>query len=443
MLQNIRIMKSSFALGVFTIVAHLTVPSRAPAQPVSREQAYERLQPAEAGSRQHPNPSELTGRVVTGYQGWFRAAGDGSGLGFQHYRKGRRFEPGHCTIDFWPDLTEFDPDELYPTAFRHADGSVAHVFSSIHAKTVNRHFSWMKDYDIDGAFVQRFATHGAHQRNDYRSLKSENQKLMLCRDAAIAHDRCWVLMYDLSGMHEDDFERLADDWKQLRRRMQLGTDPNDSAYLHVNGKPLVAIWGVGFSDDRAYSLEKSEWFIRLLKHNPDWGGMSIMLGVPYFWRDLNRDAVTDAKLHSIMQLADVISPWSVGRYRQLPREAQQLKDHQMLDREWCRNHHAEYLPVLFPGFSWNNLKGESASEIPRDGGRFLWQQFLATATTGGHSAYIAMFDEIDEGTAVFKCSNDPPVGSSRFQTYEGLPRDHYLWLCKQGRRLLRGDIPER
>ena len=412
--------------------------------PVSREEAYAELRLAEPiAEADRAKPGGLAGRVVTGYQGWFRAEGDGSGLGFHHYRKGRTFEPGNCTIDFWPDLTEFDDDERFPTAFRHTGGSTAHVFSSIHPKTVDRHFQWMAEYGIDGAFVQRFGTHGAKERRDYRSLKFENRKLALCRDAAIRHGRCWVLMYDLSGLRDDDFERLAEDWKQLRRRMQLGTDANDSAYLQLRGKPLVAIWGVGFSDDRDYGLEKAEWFIRLLKHNPEWGGMSIMLGVPYFWREQKRDAVADPRLHSVLKLADVISPWSVGRYRNGPTEAVKIVQHQIADRDWCVQQNVEYLPVLWPGFSWQNLKGEKPTGIAREGGRFLWRQFLATTAAGNRSAYIAMFDEIDEGTAVFKCTNDPPVGASEFKTYEGLPTDHYLWLCREGGRLLRGDVPSR
>jgi hypothetical protein len=53
-----------------------------------------------------------------------------------------------------------------------------------------------------------------------------------------------------------------------------------------------------------------------------------------------------------------------------------------------------------------------------------------------------MFDEVDEATAVFKCTNDPPVGEgARFLDYEGLPTDHYLRLCGLGARLLRGEIP--
>jgi len=412
--------------------------------PVSREEAYAVLAPAEkGGGTPSANPEGLDGRVVTGYQGWFRAEGDGSGLGFGHYGKGNKFEPGACTIDLWPDLSDFDDDEKFPTAFRHADDSVAHVFSSIHPKTVNRHFSWMAEYGIDGAFVQRFGTHGAKERHDNRRLKFENQKLLLCRDAAIQHQRSWTLMYDLSGLADEDFDRLAEDWKQLRRKMQLGTDPNDSAYQHLNGKPLVAIWGVGFSDDRDYSLEKAASFVRLLRDNPEWGGMSIMLGVPYYWREQIRDATDDPELHSVLQMADVISPWSVGRYRNGAHETEEILLHQRADREWCEKHKIDYLPVLYPGFSWKNMEGDESNSISREKGQFFWRQFQATSMAGNRSAYIAMFDEIDEGTAIFKCTNDPPVGASVFQTYEGLPSDHYLWLCREGRRLLRGEVPTR
>ncbi|MEO1982309.1 MAG: xylosidase/arabinosidase, partial [Fuerstiella sp.] len=196
-------------------------------------------------------------------------------------------------------------------------------------------------------------------------------------------------------------------------------------------------------EDRDYVLQKAEWFIRLLKHNPEWGGMSIMLGVPYFWRQQTRDATDDPQLHSVLKLADVLSPWSVGRYGNGPNEAKEIMQHQRADREWCVEQNIEYLPVLWPGFSWQNLEGTKSAEIPRDGGKFLWRQFQATAMAGSRSAYIAMFDEIDEGTAIFKCTNDPPVGASEFKTYEGLPSDHYLWLCREGGRLLRGELPSR
>ena len=55
--------------------------------------------------------------------------------------------------------------------------------------------------------------------------------------------------------------------------------------------------------------------------------------------------------------------------------------------------------------------------------------------------YQAMFDEMNEGTAIFKCTDDPPVGDSRFVTYEGLPSDFYLKLVGHASRMLRGEVP--
>jgi len=53
---------------------------------------------------------------------------------------------------------------------------------------------------------------------------------------------------------------------------------------------------------------------------------------------------------------------------------------------------------------------------------------------------VAMFDEVDEATAIFKCTSDVPVAPpNKFITYEGLPADHYLKLTALGARLLRGE----
>jgi hypothetical protein len=431
-------------MRIFTVFFFLiaVVASLANAEPVSLKVAHSVLSPAPELTGDARKPEGIKGRVVAGYQGWFRAEGDGSNLGFHHYRSKGKFEPGYCSIDLWPDLSEFTGPEKFPTAFRKADGRVAHVFSSQREKTVNRHFQWMRDYGIDGAFVQRFAGVVTREHHSYDLLKADNRKLMLCRNAALANERSWILMYDLSGWNSEDFEGLAYDWKQLRTRMQIGTDENDTSYLQLNGNPLVAIWGVGFNDDRDYSLRDAERFIRLLKHNPDWGGMSIMLGVPYGWREQELDATEDEHLHEVLKLADVISPWSVGRYHEVDFAAGKHVQHLVDDRIWCERNGIEYLPVLFPGFSWHNMTGEELGAIPRQGGEFLWDQFVATRAAGIENAYVAMFDEIDEGTAIFKCTNDVPVGDGvNFLDYEGLPSDHYLRLTGKGRELLRGVLP--
>ena len=62
-------------IAIFVLVAHST-QAREPG--ISRGQAYEVLQPALATSTGVPSakPQGLRGRVVTGYQGWFRVEGD-------------------------------------------------------------------------------------------------------------------------------------------------------------------------------------------------------------------------------------------------------------------------------------------------------------------------------------------------------------------------------
>ena len=47
---------------------------------------------------------------------------------------------------------------------------------------------------------------------------------------------------------------------------------------------------------------------------------------------------------------------------------------------------------------------------------------------------------MDEGTAIFKCSNNPPAGV-QLCDYEGMPTDHYLWLTGEAGKMLRGEIP--
>ena len=56
--------------------------------------------------------------------------------------------------------------------------------------------------------------------------------------------------------------------------------------------------------------------------------------------------------------------------------------------------------------------------------------------------YVAMFDEVDEGTAIMKVSKDPPVGLSSFVKFEdGIPSDYYLYLTGYAGQILRKKSP--
>lgn len=375
------------------------------------------------------------GLIMAGYQGWFNAEGDGAERGWNHYRKGSKFEPGNCTIDFWPEMSEYP--KQYKSPFTFADGTPATLFSSYDESTIDLHFHWMKEYGIDGVFVQRFVTTLKTPVN-YR----HNQKVLESAfNSAKKHDRVLSIMYDLSGMTSADVEVFKDDWKKLVKQYDLLGKDRLSQYLCHNEKPLVAVWGAGFNDGRKYSLEDVDKIVDFLKNDPEYGGFSVLLGVPTYWRTLTQDTQPNELLHTIIRKCDIVHTWLVGRYNE--ESYPKFKDIIQQDIIWCKQNGVDYVPTVFPGFSWHNLNPESPSnQTPRNRGKFFWKQLAGAMSVGAEMIYVAMFDEIDEGTAIFKCAQKVPVGESVFVPIEPETHtDYYLWLTGQATKMLRKEIP--
>ena len=135
--------------------------------------------------------STLNNKIMAGYQGWFNAPGSGNNYGWIHWTSGEIPAADNITFDMWPDMREYDADELYETSFVYADLTNAGLFSSYNKKTVNRHVKWMKDYGIDGVFVQRFIS-SALSRTDHRDTVLQN-----VRYASEEHGRVFANMYDM------------------------------------------------------------------------------------------------------------------------------------------------------------------------------------------------------------------------------------------------------
>ena len=366
--------------------------------------------------------------VMAGYQGWFNTPEDGAGLGWKHFEKEKEFKPGKCTIDLWPDVSEYE--KTYETAFKLPDETPAKVFSSYDASTTDLHFKWMKQYGIDGVFMQRFVVSIRNQKGKDNYNKILNNAVL----SAEKYDRAICLMYDLSGMEAGEEDILIRDWKELCEKYKL-VSRNNNHYVYHHGKPLVAVWGIGFNDRRKYGYEQVKKIIDFLKSE----GCSILVGVPTHWRTLTIDAVSDTRLLELVKQADIVHPWLVGRFDNNTYEPYRKSIEE--DIKWCKANGKDYMPVLFPGFSWHNMKKDAPQiMIPRLGGRFFWKQVKGAVDAGAESLYLAMFDEIDEGTAFFKCTNTPPVGESSFITYEGEAPDHYLWLAGEAAKYLRGEL---
>ena len=152
---------------------------------------------------------------MAGYQGWFNAPGDGSGRGWHHYNGSNGFRPGSCSVDFWPEVSEYK--KLYKTEFTFADGKPASVFSSYDESTVDLHFKWMKQYGLDGVFMQRFV---AEIRNE-SGLKHFNKVLNSAMKSANKYERAICVMYDLSGMQLGEEKLLLKDIDEIAKRYSL------------------------------------------------------------------------------------------------------------------------------------------------------------------------------------------------------------------------------
>jgi hypothetical protein len=366
--------------------------------------------------------STLRHRVLCGYQGWFRCPGDRSGEGWLHWsRQSSRISPRTLTFEMWPDLSEYSEQEKYRApGFTYPDGKPAHLFSSANPRTVERHFRWMEQYGIDGVFVQRFLVN--------LRKPSFDRVLGHVRASATRTGRVYAICYDLSGTPKEQlYDRLVTDWKRLVDEQKVTADDR---YLHDQGKPVLFVWG--FFSDR-FDAGLAHRIIDFFKGNHRYG-VRLIGGCPWDWRS-TRDAAW-AKAYCRF---DIISPWNVGNVSVIRGRKQAATGYWKDDLAEAKKAGMGYLPVIYPGFGWTNLKRKAAgATIPRLGGEFYWRQFITAADLGLDTAYVAMFDEVDEGTAIFKVSNTPPT-QARFTTLDGLPADWYLRLTGEGTKVIRGE----
>jgi hypothetical protein len=380
------------------------------------------MRPYTGPTRKDIDTKTLRGKVLCGYQGWFRCPGDGSESGWIHWSRDRfRIAPETLTFDLWPDMTEYSQEERFAApGFTEPGGGPAYLFSSASPRTVDRHFEWMRKYGIDGVLVQRFGTGLGDPVEAARVLGH-------ARDAANRTGRTFVVEYDLTGM---DAERLYDtivrDWTFLVDDMKI---TQDARYLHHDGKPVLAVFGF-FSDRFGPAL--AHRLIDFFKKDEKYRACLIG-GCQWTWR-----TETDPEWARALRRFDVISPWNVGNTARVGNRTYAAVDHWPLDQAEARRAGMRFMPVVYPGFSWDNLmkSAPGKSLISRLKGDFYWKQFAAAARLRVDAVFVAMFDEVDEGTAVFKVTSAPPR-PGYFATLEGMPPDWYLRLTGEGTRLVR------
>jgi hypothetical protein len=368
-------------------------------------------------------PGDVVGKVTVGYQGWFSAAGDGSPVNAW----------SHQNHETWPDVREYTTtyQSVQPNL---GNGQPAKMFSSYDQSTVNIHLQWMQQNGIDCAALQRF---GGELSNT--NLKAQRDGMAgKVRTAAEATGRKFFIMYDISGWTAFQAGIKTDWTNTMINRLNI---TSSSAYAKQNGKPVVCIWGMGFNDSAhnfsaAVCLDVINWFKSQ--------GCYVIGGVPNHW--LVPDGGARTGFTATYQALDMIQPWTVGCFSGVTG----ANGHGPVytdDLNFCNTNNIDYQPVAFPGTSFYNTNGTAQNLIPRLHGDFLWTQFAQMKTRGVQSAYIAMFDETNEATSIFKCAEDVsmiPAGKW-YLTLDAdgthVSSDFYLRLVNDGGKMLKGQIP--
>jgi hypothetical protein len=365
---------------------------------------------------------DIIGNITVGYQGWFTALNDGSGIQppWWHVTNDRQ-TPTASNIAFkaWPDMK--DIQTRYPTGFASlGSGQPATLFSSYDASTVDTQVRWMADAGIDTVALQRFADF-----LDVRDTVADH-----VRDAAQSHSRKFYIMYDISGWTTFDSD-LPSDWtNRIVNKLHLTDSP---AYARQNGKPVVCIWGLGFLDrpgDPTTSLAAIQFF----KNQ----GLYVIGGVPPDWRTADGTRWGKTGFIDVYDALDAISPWMIGVIGDSAGSDSLRKERNEGDVAYCHAHGIAYQPCVLPG---------DLSAHQRQHGDFMWHQFANMIDIGSDAIYVSMFDEFNEGNQIANTAAtaaDIPTDSS-FVTLDedgtACSSDYYLRLTGDGGRMLRKTIP--
>ena len=311
--------------------------------------------------------------------------------------------------------------------FKYPDGT-AQVYSAYDKSTVMLHFKWMQEYGIDGAFMQRFVG----EVIDNPDGKDHFDKVLAsAMDGSDQYQRAIAVMYDLGGYNPARFEKVVADAQAIYDTYAS----KRKYYLHENGKPLIALWGVGFNPaERGYSNEDIQKLSDKLKEV----GYSIMLGVSTYWRAGGGDTYTPgrASLHALIKSVDVIMPWYVGRFNDINSYNTGGSDGGFAnmvgkDIEWCKNVNesgeskVQYAPHCYVVY---NPKNEKISYSDMNG--------------IGRSTENTVFMAKNKVTAPTDgwCKSEKELGITFEGIDDDLETDYYLWLTGQAGKMLRKQI---
>jgi hypothetical protein len=372
-----------------------------------------------AGLHAASDTGDVVGKVTVGYQGWFGCPGDGSGINdWKHWSNGAP-APENVGFELYPDVREYTT--TYKTNLANlGNGSPARLFSSYNAQTAEKHIEWMSQNGIDCAAVQRFKSYltaGSDVKAFHDAVLTNIMK------ASEKYGTKFYVMYDCSAT-----SNVEPDWTSTSRAFT-----SSSAYARQNGKPVLGLWGAGISGrgDASGWVTKINWF----KNQ----GCYVVAGVTTDFR-------TNAAYAPAFKAADMLFPWTIGRFKGVSGADTYAKSNLSQDLAYCSGNGQDYMATVFPGFAWSNWNTGDRNDYPRTHGNFMWRQFCNIRNAKISSVYIAMFDEYDEGTAIAKAAENASMipKNQYFLTLDAdsvaVSSDFYLRLANDGGKLIKDQL---
>lgn len=373
---------------------------------------------------------QIKGAHVAGYQGWFRCPQDDARNRWTRWfrHEGNRLVP---TVDMWPDLAEVNIEDRCDSGLKDSSGNPVWVFSSLNKRISLLHAQWAFDYNIDALAMQRFVNY----LKDPIRIKQFDSVLKNMRESLKEKSRGYFLMYDISGGSGDWQGDIISDIARLEK---MGIF-DDKHYVYNGERPLVAIWGFGVPGRPGKPSELVKIVDQLISGEHLNRRFSVMGGVTHQFRKLASADIDSEKWTNLFKSFDIISPWYVGAIPNTESVIKFSQNHIVPDKKWSESHNVYFMPTLFPGFSWVNLKNGDwpENQIARDCGKFYAEQIRMMDILKIKMAFTAMFDELDEATAIFKTipsKNREPKGIKNITLDEDgcyMESDYYLKLASQ------------
>jgi hypothetical protein len=213
------------------------------------------------------------------------------------------------------------------------------------------------------------------------------------------------------------------------------SDPN---YLHQGGLPVVQIYGF-FPNTANQQLgvpATGNPLITYFKTSGKYQAVVIGSGAQNY-------GTGSADYLAMLMRLDAYIPWNVGHVHTDATSGNIVATVSgwPTDSNTFTSNGVKFIPLVFPGTSPAGPPAYPPT-APRRDGNFLWEQFVELSQIPiTNTVYVAMFDEMNEGTQILPITSTPPVQASPFYTYDADPGDWYERLVVQGEKMLLNGTP--